>query len=163
MLQESDYDELLKLIEYREDGHFYHKYDSPRRKAGQRAGYKNANGYIFVCLGPQKFNAHRVAFYSVYGYLPKCIDHVNGDKTDNRIDNLRACTHSENQYNKKIRKDNSSGYKNVIWVKALGKYQVRIRAKGKMHLSGYFYDAKTASYEAKRMRKKLHGDFANNG
>lgn len=163
MLQESEYDELLKLIEYREDGHFYHKYDNPKRKAGQRAGYKNSSGYIFVCLGPQKFNAHRVAFYSVYGYLPKCIDHINGDKTDNRIENLRACTYAENQYNKKMRKDCSSGYKNVIWVKSVGKYQVRIRAKGKMHMSDYFNDAKTASYQAIRMRAELHGDFANNG
>ena len=163
MLDYKVYDELLSLLEYRDDGHFYHRQNNPKRRAGEKAGYVNSHGYVFLSLGPQKVFAHRAAYYATYGYLPKVIDHINGDKTDNRISNLRECTQGQNVCNSKCRKNSKTGIKNVTWVKSINKYKVQVTVNGKMTYGGCFDDLEEAKFIATQMRQKLHGDFANNG
>lgn len=77
------------------------------RKGGKISG--KCNGYLRVGINGNRYYAHRVIYKMVHGIEPEHIDHVNGNRSDNRIKNLRSVTRSENQRNQKIRKDNSSG------------------------------------------------------
>ncbi len=93
--------ELLSLcnerLDYNPDtGVFVRK----KYKAGVVTGTKNKAGYIVIGLGGKTHYAHRLAFLITWGYLPKFIDHINGDKSDIRIINLRGCTKSQNGMNR---------------------------------------------------------------
>jgi hypothetical protein len=160
---ESDYDKLLQVIEYRKDGHFYHKLGNKFREVGDKFGYINAQVYVFVKLGKRNLLAHRAAFYSHYGYLPECIDHINNNKADNRIENLRECTFSQNSHNAKLSKSNTTGVKGVSFHKSSGKYQVQVWRKNKNINGGIYPTIKEAEAAAISLREELHGNFVNHG
>ena len=79
---------------------------------------------------------------------------------NNNIENLRAATRSQNQFNSKLRKDSSSGIKGVIWDKSKQKWGVKIKVNGVRHSFGQFYDIDYAKFIADAMRYKFHGEFA---
>ena len=97
------------------------------------------------------------------GYLPKIIDHINGDKLDNRIENLRSATVGQNQHNRKTNTNNTSGYKGVCWDKAMKKWRARIKLEDKSIHLGYFTNAEEADKVVRAAREELHGSFANHG
>ncbi|MDA6380520.1 HNH endonuclease signature motif containing protein [Escherichia coli] len=69
-----------------------------------------------IMINGKAYPAHRLAWLIVYGTMPDgFIDHINRVRTDNRISNLRLVTHSENMQNRKIQKNNKSGYRGVSW------------------------------------------------
>lgn len=85
------------------------------------------NGYLKGKLSGHHLYAHRVIWALHIGSLPtNHIDHANGDRSDNRIENLREATRSENQRNRKIPANNSSGALGVSWNKRMGKWQASI-------------------------------------
>lgn len=87
-------------------------------------------------------------------------DHINSNSLDNRRSNLRICTHAENLRNKRIQKNNKSGYKGVYWDKFRDKWRVEIRLNGK-HMSGGRYDnILDAARAYDRKAKKLFGEYA---
>lgn len=88
------------------------------------------------------------------------IDHINGDGLDNRRENLRIATNSQNGMNQRIRSDNVSGYKGVSWNRALSKWRCQIRVQGKTKHLGYFTDPVEAASVYDREARSLHGDFA---
>ena len=88
-------------------------------------------------------------------------DHINGDKLDNRKENLRVCTPAENKYNRTFQSNNTSGYKGVAWNKAAKKWFSKINAGGKIYCIGYFTDAKEAALAYNEAALRLHGEFAN--
>ena len=95
----------------------------------------------------------------MYGNEPvPYIDHINGDKLDNRIENLRAATHSQNCMNRCQRSDNKSGVKGVRLKK--GKWYGSIVLNGKTHSAGYFTEKEDAAAAVDKLRKELHGEFA---
>ena len=82
----------------------------PRGKIGAQAGYKRKDGYIGIKLNRRLYLAHRLAWFLSYDKWPENeIDHINGDRTDNRLENLRDVPKSLNQRNAKRRWDNTSG------------------------------------------------------
>ena len=88
------------------------------KKAGTKMKRKCGNFYLKVTLDGQQTGAHRVVWLLHHGDWPKNeIDHVNGDSLDNRIENLRDVTKSENMRNTKISKRNNSGVVGVRFVK----------------------------------------------
>jgi len=87
-------------------------------------------------------------------------DHINGNKLDNRHENLRACTTAENSKNARLRKDNKSGFKGVHWNKTQGRYQVNIRFNGRKLFLGYFDDIEKAALAYDEKARELHGRFA---
>ena len=130
-------------------------------KAGQQAGTINSEGYINMTVDGQYCKAHRLAWLYIYGNMPPYqIDHINGNPSDNRICNLREATQSQNQFNKKIGKNNSSGYKGVSWHKATQKWRVRINVDEEQLTIGYFDDAELAGLIAEEVRNKYHGKYA---
>ena len=105
---------------------------------------------------------HRLAWYIHYGSLPNIIDHIDGDVLNNSIKNLRSCTQQQNTYNRKIRKDNKTGYKGVSWSPRLNKWYSQIQIKGeKMHLG--CYDSMSDAIKAYEYKaEELFGEFKRN-
>lgn len=83
-----------------------------KRFSGKIAGYIDGQGYISISIYRTFYKAHRLAIYYITGLWPiEEVDHINRNRKDNRLTNIRECTKSNNQHNTSCRKDNSSGYK----------------------------------------------------
>lgn len=105
---------------------------------GQIAGCLDSNGYIKIKLFDRGYLAHRLAWYLTYGEWGECIDHINSDRADNRISNLRSVNHSINQKNQKMHSTNTSGHTGVSQVKG-GRWVARIKVDGKqIHLGSFW-------------------------
>lgn len=117
-------------------------------------------GYRKGRFGRFELLAHRVAWAVSYGFWPEEeIDHIDRNPDNNKIENLRLATPSNNQWNKAKYKTNTSGYKGVTWSKDKGKWMARCSAFGKEKFLGYFDDAKSASEAYCAYSKDRHGDY----
>jgi hypothetical protein len=94
-----------------------------------------------------------------HGYVPKCIDHIDGNIHNNKIENLRDVTKIQNSHNCKIRKNNSTGVPNVFWYAKTNSYLVRVREHNKDAYSGYFKDLELAELVASEARAKFHNGY----
>jgi hypothetical protein len=167
-MRELTVDLLNHLFEYdKETGNLIWKIKPSSRghhvKAGDIAGTLKSHGYLCVGINYNSYRAHRLIFLMHKGYLPKTVDHINGDKLDNRIENLRAATVGQNQHNRKTNANNTSGYKGVSWSKAQKKWTARITLERKIIHLGYFANVEEAAEVVRKAREELHGDFANHG
>lgn len=88
------------------------------------------------------------------------VDHINGDPLDNRRENLRACSNSENQRNQGLNKRNTTGYKGVCLHKQSGKYRAQIRHQGVRRTIGHFHTPEEAAHAYNKSAISLHGEFA---
>lgn len=147
-----------------ETGYFYWKRrSSDKSKVGSRAGRsRSPGGYRQITLLGHTMYEHRLAWEYVNGSLPdgKTIDHINGDKGDNRISNLRAATPTENLANIGAKRDNRSGCKNVHWCSTKGRWVAKVKREGKTRHVGTFRDFDAAVAAAKDARIELFGSFA---
>lgn len=127
-------------------------------KKGSIAGILHKKGYIDIQVFGQTLKAHRLAWLYVYGQWPDDqLDHVNGNRSDNRICNIRQATNAENQWNSGIRKDSTTG---VRGVKRQGeKFIVRIQKNKKRTFLGSFDCLSDAAYARKQAEKELFGKF----
>lgn len=122
-----------------------------RVAAGSSAGNVSDNGYVIVRIHGKNHRAHRLGWLLTHGVWPsKQIDHVDGDRANNRLSNLREATNAENQRNARRRVDNTSGAKGVTWHKQHEKWNARIFLGGAHRSLGLFADkgAAIAAYEA---------------
>ena len=156
-------DYVKQLFEYR-DGNLYWK-NSPARnvRPGSIAGYMQSEGYRSVKINNKQFKAHRIIFLMFYGWLPEKVDHKDGDTLNNKIENLRFATSSENSFNAKKRADNKSGVKGVYWNKECKRWAVQISINNKHKYFGLYKDLELADLVAQEARDKYHGAFANHG
>ena len=155
--------ELHERFEYRNGELFYKISPLPKVKVGSKAGTVNKDGYVKVTINSKKYSVHRIVFMMQHGYLPKEIDHINCNPSDNRIENLRAVNRTQNRYNIASYKTNTSGVKGVVKNKKLNKWEVSINVDGKRKYIGVFKDFELAELVAMEARHKYHGVFANNG
>ena len=109
-----------------------------------RAPYKN--GYIYLSVDGTRYLAHRLAWLWVYGAWPKhTVDHIDRNRLNNCIGNLRDVTHRTNTHNQTMRNTNTSGYTGVVWSKQTNKWIAQIKAGGRCHNLGHYPDIKQAS------------------
>jgi len=113
----------------------------------------NTNGYRRGALMWGSVYLHQVIYAVAYGELPKGfqIDHINGDRLDNRKCNLRAVTHSGNCRNQNCEAKSSTGFRGVHFVKRNGTFQARIRANNRSYTMGGFLTAEEAAIGRKRL------------
>jgi len=156
--------ELLQELFYYENGFLFNKVKrSSNAMPNTLAGtLPNNSDYRRVSISNKIYLEHRVIWIYFNGLIPKnlFIDHINQNKNDNRIENLRLCTRSENQYNRGAYKNNTSGIKGVSYNKALKKYSSQMRINDvKTHL-GYFDTIELAkeAYDLKAI--EVQGQFA---
>ena len=137
--------------------HYWKRWNS--RLAGKPAG-SMTHGYIMVRLGDMQLMAHRIVFCMFYGYMPETVDHKNMNRSDNRPNNLRPATVSENNRNRGVQKNNTTGFKGVRFVKDTGKYHAQIGYEGEYINLGQYDSPELASTAYKAAAEKYHGKFA---
>lgn len=120
----------------------------------------NADGYKTGSLFNRSLRAHRVIWAMVSGGWPEgMIDHANGDRTDNRLENLRLATNAQNQSNKGPKRGSLSGLKGVTWDASKGKWRARISHGNRRACLGLHETAADAHRAYRSASKEYHGDF----
>ena len=156
--------EQEKVREYFDyvDGNLYWKVRKAKCiQIGQLAGtFDKTTGYHRIHFDSKFQKTHRMIFLYHHGYLPSYIDHIDGNKTNNRIENLREVTVSQNCMNQKISTRNTSGTKGVMWHKRDKKWFVQLRINKICHSFGYYDDKELAELVAMEATNKFHKDFS---
>jgi len=140
------YERLREVLSYDSETGYFRWLKSPVYfiSVGQVAG-TNTRRYRQIGVDGRRYGAHRLAFLFMTGEMPVLdVDHADGNGFNNKWDNLRICTVSQNLANTGRHADNSSGFKGVTWDRPRGKWQARIQVrKQKIHL-GRFNSAEEA-------------------
>nr|QMP82990.1 MAG: hypothetical protein [Caudoviricetes sp.] len=153
-------EEIETLFRYENGKLFWKERTSNKIKKDLEAGTLTSNGYRTVHVNGKRIRTHRIIYILHFGYAPYMIDHINGDKLDNRIENLRPTNHLTNQFNAKISIKNTSGVKGVVWCKDRNKWKVQIQKNKKTHFFGYFDTLEEAEICMRESRKLLHEEFS---
>jgi HNH endonuclease/AP2 domain len=130
--------------------------------AGSQLLAKRSNSpYQRIKINGRHYLSHRLAFLYMLGQWPiNQPDHINTNTLDNRWKNLREATPSQNQANRRARKDNKTGFKGVYFCKTSKKFKAETQVNGKTIRLGYFLDAKSAADAYKKSVEKHFGEFA---
>lgn len=131
-------------------------------QAGEEAFTSECEGYKTGKIFGKQLKASRVIFCMLYGRFPNKVDHINGDRSDNRQVNLREVTSLENQQNRKLNTNNRSGCPGVSWKKANQKWIAQIRNDGKYVYLGMFDELQDA-IDARKAAEKRYGYHQNHG
>jgi hypothetical protein len=153
-------DRIKELLDYRNGDLFWKVTKSAKAVVGSKAGSVNAKGHVNLQIDGKLYAAHRLVFLLFNGYLPKEVDHINRVKTDNQIENLRACSSSNNKGNISLLRNNKSGYRGVSLNRRSGKWHAQIKVYGIQTYLGRFDSAEEAAVEYNRAAIKHFGEFA---
>lgn len=152
-------DQLKEILIYsKENGEFYWRKNRVKALVGKKTGEIIGTGVIIIRTTYGKFQAHRLAWLYEFGYFPQFIDHINGNNKDNRMENLRECTHAENHQNRGRQSNNKSGYPGVGWHSLRKKWRACITLNRKQIHLGLF-DDKEAAYDAYCKAKSEYHKF----
>lgn len=146
-----------------EDGNLYRLQNRGGRLAGSVAGWvTTCNGRLYkkININRKTMYVHQIIFLMHYGYMPDCIDHVDGDSLNNRIENLREATQSQNMGNSRMKNTNTSGYKGVTFRKDTKKWSAGIMVNGKHISLGSYLSKEDAANAYANGAKKFFGSFA---
>ena len=147
-------------FEYKDGDLFWKKPLSNRVKVGQKAGTLKDNGYLVTRIDGNMMRNHKIVYMLFNDEIPELIDHIDGNKLNNRIENLRLASKIENAQNSKLRSDNSTGVKGLRWHSQRNKWNVRLVINKKEKSFGLFEDFELAELVAFEAREKYHGQFA---
>jgi HNH endonuclease/AP2 domain len=156
--------QVLEMFSYADGKLLWRKKTSRKTVVGNEAGtVRKKDGYRQVMIDYRTYRTHRLVYLYHYGWMPEIIDHINQNPTDNRIENLRSATRTENAYNCKLRPDNTSGVKGVTWCKNKRKWVARLYADRRCVNLGRFADMQDAIAAVMAARTQYHGAFASEG
>lgn len=155
------FDFLVEHTEYRDGALVLRKSWCVRNKSkiGQPLA-KIRGEYKFISIYGKWFREHRLIYLLAHGTLPENIDHINRDKLDNRIDNLREACKAENERNRDKYRINTSGYKGVWFHNQRKKWCAEITTNGKSRKLGLFDSKEDAAVAYNEASLKYHGEFA---
>ena len=140
-----DHERLKQIIQYDpQTGQFTWRVNGKGRfqRVGKIAGTLTEKGYLKICADCKAYRAHRLAWFYVHEvWPPDEIDHINRNKTDNRIANLRLATHVENCQNMPLRRDNKYGVPGITYHgdRRKKRWQAKIRINGVLKYLGYYH------------------------
>lgn len=159
MRHELTQDELKTLVTYNpETGEFVRIACRFKKSVGVKASSKSNKGYLQMSVKGENYNLHRLAWLYVHGSWPtKYIDHIDGNRENNRIANLREATNSQNQQNiRHAHSNNKSGYLGVTFAPKLGKWKARIKSKHMPTHIGYYATPEEAHKAYLTAKKERH-------
>lgn len=157
-------EELKRVLSYCKDTGIF-----VSNSSGKQVGYistKGKNSYVRVKVFEKNYAAHRLAWLYEYGSMPEkpyLIDHIDRNGTNNKISNLRLATNKQNQENRGLGSNNTSGFLGVSWHKQKSMWQAKIKHNGIRIWIGLFDSASEASvaYELKAKELFTHAIFGN--
>ena len=156
-------DELHEILSYEPSTGLFRwtKWINGRPPIGTVAGFSTKNGYWAITLFQRRYYAHRLAWFYIHGTWPSnLLDHIDGNKLNNRLCNLREADVSQNSANSKKRCTNTTGYKGVFLDKRDNVYYARTKHRGEYINFGWFKDPYEAHLAYIAGVKAIHGEFA---
>lgn len=155
------YQELHRRFEYREGQLWSRLFKNKTTPIGS----PNKDGYLVVNVETTSIKrrpmlVHRLIYFMHHGTLPDIVDHTNRDRVDNRIENLREATRSQNMHNSDKRARNTSGFKGVFFHTRLQRWHARIMIDRKEKHLGSFHTAEEASAAYQEASRQLLGEFS---
>lgn len=149
----------------RPSNHFnrsYHYKAWNKRYAGKSAAVDGGNGYFLTCINAVRYKTHRIVYALANGIDPgdMLVDHINQDSTDNRPENLRLATPSQNVANsRKIRCDSVNKARGVTWNSGNKKWEVWTQKEGRRKSHGLFVNKDEAINKSHSLRLELYGEY----
>jgi len=156
-------DELKAVLDYSPFSGVFNWKVSPNSRVavGSQAGTVDFWGYRKISYKRKMYKCHKLAWYFMTGVMPDFqIDHEDGIKTNNSWINLRPCNSSNNQANSGLRKNNTSGFKGVSFIKKSGKFMASIKHNYRLKNLGLFDSAEIAAIVYDITAMELFGKFA---
>lgn len=152
------HDEFRSRISYDPSSGKFHWIKARRSHlVGSEAGYKNGAGYIVITFDGTAYLGHRLAWFYVHGVWPREIDHIDRNRTNNRLSNLRDCTRTQNQLNRAPR--GALRVKGITRAKGWG-FQAQISDGNRTRYIGAFKTIEAAHQAYMEEARRIHGDFA---
>jgi hypothetical protein len=119
------------------------------------------DGYLRIYINRRGLLAHRLAWLTTYGEpVPPVIDHIDGNTSNNRLNNLRASNYPNNLANAKLHRDTTTGVKGVFQIKKNGRFLAYITRNRQKHHIGIYDTIEEAAEARREAAVRLHGDFA---
>lgn len=153
---------VKELFEYR-DGIFVNSCNRGKNhqaKAGMPAGSKTKRGHFDVSVDGKKYKLHRIIFLFHYGRFPDKLDHINGDPSNNALDNIRDSNDAQNNQNRPKQSNNTSGYRGVYLTGRGRWWSAEIKANGRKMRLGLFRDKTEAGKAYDKAANEHHKEFA---
>ena len=156
-------EELHRLFEYKEGNLYWRIKPAKRIKIGNKAGCLHHTGYSVVITNNVHYQMHRIIWVYHYGAISSNlqIDHIDGNKANNIIENLRLATHAQNNSNnKRAFRNSKSNILGVSWAKQRSKWMVYIGSNNKTIYLGLFANQENAIAVRKAAELQYFGEFA---
>jgi hypothetical protein len=118
------------------------------------------HGYVRINFGRRYVLAHRLVWWLIHRQFPPVIDHIDGNRSNNRPGNLRVATTQLNAANRGKPNTNTSGLKGVYWSRALCKWRASIKVNSRQTHLGYYHSKEEAAIAYGAAARKYFGDFA---
>ena len=157
-------EQVRELFEYRDDNLYWRERPAYNVDMSKPAGVVRPRGHREIKVKGKEYKAHRLIWLYVNGKFPdNQIDHIDGDPSNNRIENLRDVSHQENNKNQCKPCTNTSGHLGVSWNKNAEKWEARISVEGGVYKHLGHFNVLEDAVSARQAANIEHGYHENHG